>query len=65
MLPCAPQREHVLEVAKHANGAVVGSAIIAAVESPGQEASSAQRAEAVQKLVTELTGACSFICLFF
>lgn len=48
-------REHVVDVAKIADGAVVGSAIILAAEKPSDDASSEERAASVKALVSELT----------
>ncbi|EDQ88247.1 uncharacterized protein MONBRDRAFT_26458 [Monosiga brevicollis MX1] len=49
------KREHVVTVGQNADGAVVGSAIIAAVDSLGPEASPADRAQQVQALIQDLT----------
>eukprot|EP00045_Choanoeca_perplexa_P007085 m.62291 g.62291 ORF g.62291 m.62291 type:complete len:688 (-) comp13926_c0_seq1:85-2148(-) len=48
-------REHVVTVGEQADGAVVGSAIIAAVESAGETAKPAERAAKAQALVHKLT----------
>eukprot|EP00730_Choanoeca_flexa_P004851 TRINITY_DN11819_c4_g4_i4.p1 TRINITY_DN11819_c4_g4~~TRINITY_DN11819_c4_g4_i4.p1 ORF type:complete len:686 (+),score=198.85 TRINITY_DN11819_c4_g4_i4:84-2141(+) len=49
------KREHVVTVGKHADGAVVGSAIIAAVEGAGEDAKPGERAAKAKALVEELT----------
>eukprot|EP00053_Salpingoeca_punica_P019673 m.200711 g.200711 ORF g.200711 m.200711 type:complete len:700 (+) comp17697_c0_seq3:99-2198(+) len=50
-------RDHVLAVAQHAEGVVVGSALIAAMESAGPNATPEQCAEKLEALVRQLTGA--------
>lgn len=50
------KREHVVDIGKHAQGVVVGSAFISAAESAGEGASPAECAAKIGDLIKTLVG---------